>query len=66
MVKIKLETINMQKRVIVEILLNSGMIELVISLELTKKQGFKLKKIERPIYVRNIIVSLIRRGLLNI
>ena len=26
------------------------MIGLVISLEFTRKQGFKLKKIERPIY----------------
>jgi len=30
------------------------MIYLMISLELTKKQGFKLKKIKRPIYVRNM------------
>jgi len=27
---------------------------LVMSLEFTRKQGFKLKKIKRPIYVRNI------------
>ena len=27
---------------------------LVMSLEFTRKQNFKLKKIERPIYVRNI------------
>ena len=30
------------------------MIYLMISLEFTKKQGFKLKKIRRPIYVRNM------------
>jgi len=30
------------------------MIYLMISLEFTKKQGFKLKKIKRPIYVRNM------------
>ena len=30
------------------------MIYLMISLELTKKQRFKLKKIKRPIYVRNM------------
>jgi len=30
------------------------MIELVMSLEFTKKQEFKLKKIEKPIYIRNI------------
>ena len=34
----------------VEALLDSGAIGLVISLEFTRKQGFKLKKIENPIY----------------
>ena len=38
----------------VEALLDSGATGLVISSEFAKKQGFKLKKIERPIYVRNI------------
>ena len=34
--------------------MNSGITELIISLEFVKKQKFKLKKIKRPIYVRNI------------
>jgi len=34
--------------------LDSGAIGLVMSLEFARKQRFKLKKIERPIYVRNI------------
>jgi len=38
----------------VKALLDSGATELVISLEFTKKQRFKLKKIERPIYMQNI------------
>ncbi len=38
----------------VEILLDSEEIELVMSLEFARKQKFKLKKIERPIYVRNL------------
>jgi len=38
----------------VEALLNSGTIELVISLEFARKKRFKLKKIERLIYVRNM------------
>jgi len=38
----------------VEALLDSGVIWLVMSLEFVRKQGFKLKKIERPIYVRNV------------
>ena len=37
-----------------EALLDSGVIELVISSEFARKQGFKLKKIERLIYVRNV------------
>ena len=37
-----------------EALLDSRTTELVISLEFAKKQRFKLKKIERPIYVRNM------------
>ena len=38
----------------VEALLDSGMTELVISSEFAKKQEFKLKKIDRPIYIRNV------------
>ena len=61
-VKIGLERIDTQKRVIVEALLNSGAIELVISLEFARKQGFKLKKIERPIYVRNMDGTFNKEG----
>ena len=53
-VKIGLEKINMQKEVTIETLLDSEAIKLVMSLEFPKKQRFKLKKIERPIYVRNM------------
>ena len=53
-VKIGLERVDMQEEVTVEALLDSGTIGLVISLEFVRKQGFKLKKIEKPIYVRNI------------
>ena len=53
-VKIGLERIDTQKEVTVNILLDSNIIELVISSEFTKKQGFKLKKIEKLIYVRNV------------
>ena len=52
--KIELERINMQKGVIVEVLLDSGMTGLVMSLEFAKNQRFKLKKIKRTIYVRNV------------
>ena len=44
-VKIGLERIDTQKGVIVEVLLDSGATELVMSLEFARKQGFKLKNI---------------------
>ena len=53
-VKIKLERIDTQEEIIVEVLLDSRAIGLVISLEFAKKQWFKFKKIERPIYIRNM------------
>jgi len=52
-VKIELERIDTQEGVIVEAFLDSRATRLVMSLEFARKQGFKLKKIERPIYVRN-------------
>ena len=48
----------MQERVIVKMLLNSGVTELVMSSKFAKKQEFKLKKIERPIYMRNMDGSI--------
>jgi len=53
-VKIGLERIDTQEGIIVEALLDSGITGLVMSLEFARKQGFKLKKIERPIYVGNV------------
>ena len=50
-VKIGLKRIDIQERITVEMLLNSGIIGLVISSEFVRKQGFKLKKIERSIYI---------------
>ena len=37
-----------------ETLLNSGATGLVISLEFTRKNKFKKKKLKRPIYIRNV------------
>jgi len=53
-VKIGLERIDMQEGITVEALLDSGVTGLVMSSEFTKKQGFKLKKLERPMQVRNV------------
>jgi len=58
-VKIGLERIDMQEGITVEALLDSSTTGLVISSEFARKQGFKLKKLDRPIYVRNV------DGLLN-
>jgi len=44
-VKIGLERIDIQKGIMVEILLDSGATRLVISSEFAKKQDFKLKKL---------------------
>ena len=53
-VKIGLERIDIQEGMIVEALLDSGATGLVISSEFFRKQRFKLKKIEKLIYVRNV------------
>ena len=34
--------------------MDSSTIGLIISSEFVRKQGFKLKKIENPIYIRNV------------
>jgi len=61
-VKIGLERINTQEGVIVKALLDSNAIRLVISSEFVRKQGFKLKKIENPIYVRNVNETFNKEG----
>ena len=58
MVKIRLERIDMQEGITVEALLDSGATGLVMSSEFVKKQGFKLKKLERPMNIRNVNGSL--------
>ena len=45
-----------------EALLDSGATGLVMSSEFARKQGFKLKKLDRPMYVRNIDGSLNKEG----
>jgi len=57
-VKIGLERLDMQEGVTVEALLDSRATGLVMSLEFAKKQGFKLKRLERPMNMRNIDGSL--------
>jgi len=64
-VKIGLERIDTQEGVTVEALLDSGATGLVMSSEFAKKQGFKLKKLERPMNVKNVDRSLNKKGLIE-
>ena len=64
-VKIRLERIDMQEGVTVEALLDSGATRLVMSLEFVRKQEFKLKKIERLIYMRNVDGTLNKERLIE-
>ena len=61
-VKIGLERIDTQEGVMVEPLLDSGATGLVMSSEFARKKEFKLKKIDRPIYVRNVDSSFNQEG----
>ena len=62
MVKIGLKRIDTQKGIIMETLLDSGATGLVMSSEFAKKQGFKLKKLETLMNVRNVDGLLNKEG----
>jgi len=61
-IKIGLERLDMQEGITLEALLDSGAMGLVISSEFARKKGFKLKKLERPMQVRNVDGSFSREG----
>ena len=61
-IKIGLERLDTQKGIMMEALLDSGATGLVMSSEFARKKGFKLKKLERPIQVRNVDGSFNREG----
>ena len=61
MVKIGLERINMQEGITIEALLDSRATGLVMSSKFARKQGFKLKKLERLVQVRNVDGSFNRK-----
>jgi len=52
----------MQERITVEVLLDSRAIGFVMSSEFTRKQRFKLKRMEKPIYIRNVDSSFNKEG----
>jgi len=61
-VKIGLERIDMQEGITVEVLLDSRVTGLVMSSEFARKQGFKLKRLEKPMQVRNVDGSFNKEG----
>ena len=61
-VEIVLKRIDMQKGITMEALLDSGATGLVMNSEFARKQGFKLKKLERLINVRNVDRSFNKEG----
>ena len=63
--KIRLEKIDTQEEIIVEALLDSGATGLVMSSEFARKQGFKLKRLERLMNTRNVGESLNKEGLIE-
>ena len=62
MLKIGLERIDMQEGITVEALLDSGATGIVMSSEFAEKQGFKLKKLKRPMQVRNVDGTFNKEG----
>lgn len=54
-----------KEEIVVKVLLDSKVTELVISSEFARKNKFKNKKLERPIYVRNIDSTFNHEGLIE-
>lgn len=52
--KIRLKQEKEKEGIVVEVLLDSGVIGLVTSSEFTRKNKFKMRRSRRPIYMRNI------------
>jgi len=64
-VKIELENIDIEEEITVEALLDSRVTGLVMSSEFVRKKKFKLKKIERLIYIRNVNRTFNNKGLIE-
>ena len=61
-IKIGLERLDTQEGIMVEALLDSRVTGLVMSSKFARKKGFILKKLERPMQVRNVDGSFNREG----
>ena len=64
-IKIGLERLNTHEEITVEALLDSGATGLVMSSEFARKKEFKLKRLERPMQVRNMNRSFNKEGLIE-
>jgi len=64
-VKIGLKRIDMHKEITVKALLDSKVTGLVMSLKFARRKKFKLKKIGRHIYVRNMDEMFNKKGLIE-
>jgi len=64
MVKIELKQKNEEDGITVEVLLDSEVTGLVMSLDFVKKNRFKKRKLERPIYMRNVDRTFNYEGLM--
>jgi len=51
---IRVEKVDIHERVIVKVLLDSGITEMFMDKKLAAKHGFKLQKLDRPVTVRNM------------
>ena len=65
MVKIELKQKDKEDRITVEALLNSRATRLVMSLEFARKNKFKKKKLNKPIYMRNMDGTFNHEGLIE-
>ena len=63
-VKIGLKQEEKEEGIMADTLLDSGVIEIVMSKEFAKKHRFRRTKLERPIYVRNMDGTLNYAGLI--
>ena len=61
-IKIGLERLDTHEGITVEALLDSGATGLVMSSEFARKKEFKLKRLERPMQVRNMNRSFNKEG----
>ena len=60
-----MERLDTQEGITVETLLDSGATGLVMSSEFARKQGFRMKKLKRPMQVRNVDGSFNKEGLIE-